>query len=184
MRPKRSIPTLMVLSALAVLAAGCASSSAGSAKPLIATAKPETAARYSKVALATSAQGDASKMTDADRERIAALVVRKVKERAANRFADFAATTTDPETLHVTIAFTRYDEGNAFARFMLAGLGQIHIGAEVTLEDRTLQAVIGKFEVTRTFAWGGIYDGATGIKDVEDGFAETVAKVVLGQSSE
>jgi hypothetical protein len=174
----------MAVVVLALLVAGCAGS-AGSAKPLTTAAKPEILARYTKVSLATSAQGDdSSKMTAADRERIAALVARKVQEITPNRFADFAATTTDAETLHVTIAFTRYDEGSAFARFMLAGLGQIHINAEVTLEDRAAQTVISKFEVTKTFAWGGIYGGATGIKDVEDGFAEAVAKAVLGQSSE
>jgi hypothetical protein len=184
MRSKCSVPVLMAGLIFALFVAGCAGS-AGSAKPLTAAAKPEILARYTKVALATSAQGDdTSKMTAADRERIGALVARKVKELAPNRFADFAATATDAETLHVTIAFTRYDEGSAFARFMLAGLGQIHIDAEVTLEDRALQTVIGKFEVTKTFAWGGIYGVATGIKDVEDGFAEAVAKVVLGRSSE
>ena len=185
MRSKHSgsVPALMVLSLLAMLVAGCAST-AGSAKPHTAVAKPESLARYTKMALATSAQGDASKMTPADRERIVALVAGQVKKLAPNRFADFAAATTDPETLHVAIAFTRYDEGSAFARFMLAGLGQIHINAEVTLEDRALQAVIGKFDVTKTFAWGGIYGGATGIKDVEEGFAEAVARVVLGQSGE
>jgi hypothetical protein len=120
-------------------------------------------------------------MTAEDRERIAALVARKVKERSPNRVASFEATTTDSETLQVTIAFTRYDKGNAVARFVQAGLGQIHIDAEVTLEDRSRQAIIGKYNVTKTFAWGGIYGGATEIKDVEDGFAEAVAKVVIGQ---
>jgi hypothetical protein len=174
----------MAVAVVGLFVAGCAGA-AGSAKPLTAPVKPESLTRYTKLALGTSAQGDAtSKLTAADRERIAALVVRKVKERAPNRFADLAATTTDAETLHVTIAFTRYDEGSAFARLMLAGLGQIHIDAEVTLEDRALQTVIGKVEVTKTFAWGGIYGGTTGIKDVEEGFAEAVAKLVLGQSSE
>lgn len=184
MRSKRPVPLLMAVVVLALFVAGCAGT-AGSVKPLTAAVKPEILARYTKVALATSAQGDdVSKMTAADRERIAALVARKVKELAPNRLADFAATTTDAETLHVTIAFTRYDEGSAFARAMLAGLGQIHIDAEVTLEDRGLQTVIGKFNVTKTFAWGGLYGGVTRITDVEDGFAEAVAKVVLGQSSE
>lgn len=180
MRLNRSVPALMILVLVALLTSGCAGS-AGSAYSLIAVSTPEIFARYTKVALATSAQGDASTMTSSDRERIVALVVRKVKEQAPNRFADFAAM-TDTETLHVTIAFTRYDEGSAFARFMLIGLGQIHIDAEVTLEDRALQKVLAKSEVTKTFAWGGIYGGATGIKDVEEGFAEAVAKVLLGQS--
>ena len=184
MRSKHPVPVLMTIVVLALLVAGCAGT-AGSAKPLTAAVKQEILARYTRVSLTTSALGDAaSKMTQADRDRVAALVAQKVKERAPNRFADFAATTTDAETLHVTIAFTRYDEGSAFARAMLAGLGQIHIDAEVTLEDRGFQKVLGKLEVTKTFAWGGLYGGFTGIKNVEDGFAEAVAKVVLGESSE
>lgn len=182
MQSTRVASTLMLLVFVALLASGCAGS-AGSAKPLIAASTSGILARYTKVALVTSAQGDASKMTASDRERIVTLVVRKLKEQAPNRFADFAATTTDTETLQATVAFTRYDVGNAFARFMLAGLGQIHIDAEVTLEDRASQKVLGKSEVTKTFAWGGIYGGTTGIKDVEEGFAEAVANVLLGQSS-
>lgn len=184
MRSKRSGAVLMATIVLALFVAGCAST-AGSARPLTAAVKPEILAPYTKVALATSAQGDAApKMTPADRDRVAALVAGKVKERAPNRFTDFAATTMDAATLQVTIAFTRYDEGSAFARAMLAGLGQMHIDAEVTLEDRARQTVLGKFKVTKTFAWGGLYGGFTGIKDVEGGFAEAVAKVVLGESSE
>ena len=183
MRSNRSIQALIVPLFVGLLASGCASS-AGSAKPLSSDFKPEILARYTKAAFATSAEGDASKMTALDRERIVALVARKVKEQAPTRFADLAAATTDAETLHVTIAFTRYDEGSAFARLMLAGLGQIHINADVTLEDRALQKILGKSEVTKTFAWGGIYGGATGIKDVEEGFAEAVAKVLLGQPSQ
>lgn len=183
MRFNRSVPALMLLVLVAVLASGCAGS-AGSAKPLLAASKPEILTQYTKVAFATSAMDDASKMTASDRERIVALVARKVKELAPNRFADFGTTAMDAQTLHVTIAFTRYDKGSAFARAMLAGLGQIHIDAEITLEDRTLQKVLGKSEITKTFAWGGIYGGTTEIKDVEEGFAEAVASVLLGQSSQ
>jgi hypothetical protein len=66
---------------------------------------------------------------------------------------------------------------------MLAGLGQIHVNADVTIEDRSRPAVLGEFAVTKTFAWGGIYGATTNITDVEEGFAEAVAKVVLGESS-
>lgn len=183
MRFNRSGPSLMLLVLVAVLASGCAGS-AGSAKPLITASNPEILAQYTKVALVTSVMDDASKMTTSDRERIVALIARKVKEQAPNRFADFGTTATDAQTLHVTIAFTRYDKGSAFARAMLAGLGQIHIDAEVTLEDRTLQKVLGKSEITKAFAWGGIYGGTTEIKDVEEGFAEAVASILLGQSSQ
>lgn len=181
MRSLRSIPVLMAVIAVALFVAGCAGT-AGSIKPLSATPTSDGLARYAKMSVATSANDDASKMSPFDQQRIAALVAAKVKEQAPNRFNDVAAASTGPDTLHVAIAFTRYDEGNAFARFMLIGLGQIHIDAEVTLEDRTLHTVIGKFEVTKTFAWGGLYGGLTDIHDVEEGFAEAVAKGVLGES--
>jgi len=166
--------------ALLFLATGCAGS-AGSAKHLVAGPEAETLARYTKVSLSTTAQGNAVAMTPADRERIAMLVAGKLVSLAPGRFATLAAAPTDEQTLTVTIAFTRYDEGSRFARFMLAGLGQIHIDAQVSLEDRLRDSVLGKSEVTKTFAWGGIYGGTTSIKDVEEGFAEAVAKVVLGQ---
>lgn len=181
MRPLRSVSALTALSTVALFVAGCAST-AGSIKPLSAVPAPDGLARYAKISVATSANGDASKMTSFDRQRIVGLVVAKIKELAPNRFADVSATTIDPGTLHVTIAFTRYDEGSSVARLMLAGLGQIHIDAEITLEDRAIQTVIGKFEVTKTFAWGGLYGASMGIQDVEAGFAEAVAKAVLGQS--
>ena len=180
MQSKRALSTLPIPIVFVIFAAGCARSG-GSARPVVATATSEVLARYTKVVFASSTEADASKMTAGDRERIVALIVKKLKGEAPNRFADFAATPADAETLHITVAFTRYDEGSAFARFMLAGLGQIHIDADVTVEDRMSQKVLGKSQVTKTFAWGGIYGGATRITDVEEGFAEAVAKVVLGK---
>src|SRR5215475_2803143 len=168
---KRSVLVWMVLGALALLIEGCGGT-AGSARPLASLAKDESLGHYTKVAFVTSANGEAAQMNAADRERIIGRVTRKLQERAPTRFADLAATAPDPHTLRVSIAFTRYEKGNAFARFMLAGLGQIHIDAEVTLEDYTRQAALAKYEVTKTFAWGGIYGASTSIEDVEEGFAD------------
>jgi hypothetical protein len=171
-----------VLIAIALLAFGCASS-AGSVKTLVEPPVTETLDRYSKVILTSSSQGEASKMLASDRDRIVALVLRKVQGQIPERFADVSATPTAADILHVTINFTRYDEGSAFARMMLAGLGQIHIDADVVGEDRMRQEVLMKSKVTKTFAWGGIYGGATGIRDVEDGFAEAVAKLLLERAA-
>jgi hypothetical protein len=172
----------MLLVLVMFLAAGCAGT-AGSVRPLTAAPKPDVIGSYTKALFETSAQGEASKMTDGDRDRITALVVQKVKDKSPNRFAEFT-TTADDRTLCVKINFTRYDEGNAFARYMLAGLGQMHIDAEVRLQDCVRQVVLAKSEVTKTFAWGGMYGGFTGIKDLEGGFAEAVAQVLLGQASQ
>lgn len=81
-------------------------------------------------------------------------------------------------TYEIDVNLKQYEKGNAFARAMLAGLGQIHIDADVavfTLPDRTKQH---DFEISKTFAWGGIYGGVTTIENVEDGFAEGVAVAV------
>jgi Domain of unknown function (DUF4410) len=175
---------------LVVAGAGCASS-AGSAKTLATAPQPGALARYTKINLATTAEGAAAAMAPADRERIAGLIASKIKARAPNRFATVAvastttprATPPDRDTMFVTISFTRYDAGSAVARAMLVGLGQIHVNADITLEDRSQRAVLGEFAVTKTFAWGGIYGATTSITDVEEGFAEAVAKVVLGERS-
>lgn len=163
---------VVVVAVVSAVLAGCAST-AGSAKAVTGVPKDDVLGRYTKVAFVTSAGGDATPMSSVDRDRIVALVIRKLKDRAPARFAELAP---------VTIAFTRYDEGSQFARFMLAGLGQIRINADVTLEDATQDAALAKYEVTKTFAWGGIYGASTTIRDVQDGFAEAVANVVLGRT--
>lgn len=78
----------------------------------------------------------------------------------------------------LAVFVTRYEKGNAFARFMLAGLGQIHIDARVSVFVLPEREKIAEFEINKTFAWGGIYGGVTSIEDVEQGFAEGVAKAV------
>jgi len=121
-----------------------------------------------------------------DLERIRMRIVNAIRSKQPARFQVMEATTSGdatPGTLDVTVQLTRYDKGNAFARFMLAGLGQIHIDGTVTLRDRTKDAVLGNYEVTKTFAWGGVYGVSTTIEDVEEGFAEGVATVVMGEGA-
>jgi hypothetical protein len=82
----------------------------------------------------------------------------------------------------VVVTITRFDKGNAFARAMLAGLGQIHLGADVAVTDgdnKKLQA----FSVDKTFAWGGIYGASTHIEDVEPALADGIAMGLTGQKS-
>ena len=78
---------------------------------------------------------------------------------------------------------TNYDEGNAFARAMLAGLGQIHIDGDFALAMASKESEsLAEFSVNKTFAWGGAYGASTRIEDVEPAFAEGVADAVVGQS--
>lgn len=80
----------------------------------------------------------------------------------------------------VEVEILDYDEGNAFAPAMLAGLGQIRIDSKVEIFAGTQHQKIGAFDLNKTFAWGGIYGGATDIHDVEEGFSEGVAAAVMG----
>ena len=75
----------------------------------------------------------------------------------------------------------KYEEGNAFARAMLAGLGKMHIDADVMLTDPVSNEQMAVYDVTKGFAWGGIYGAATGIRDIEDGFAKAVAAAIGGK---
>jgi hypothetical protein len=56
-------------------------------------------------------------------------------------------------------------------------LGQIHIDATVRLIDATSGNVTASYDVSKTFAWGGMYGGSTRIQDVEVGFAKSVVAI-------
>jgi hypothetical protein len=64
---------------------------------------------------------------------------------------------------------------------MLAGLGQIHIDGDVGVFSLPDHQKVGDFHLKKTFAWGGIYGGATSIEDIENTFADGVAAAVTGQ---
>ena len=87
-----------------------------------------------------------------------------------------------PGRLDIDVLMTRYDEGSSFARFMLPGLGQIHIDADVTLRDQDSGEVLAIYEVTKTFAWGGLYGGSTEIGEVEVGFAKAVVSGMVEEN--
>jgi hypothetical protein len=81
----------------------------------------------------------------------------------------------------VEVTVTTYDKGSAFARAMLAGLGQIHIDAQVNVFLLPAHEKISDFTIHKTFAWGGVYGASTSIEDAELGFADGVANALIGQ---
>lgn len=110
-------------------------------------------------------------LVDVDRARIAEKIGRQFQ-------APLAAEARSPYRVEVLV--TRYDKGNAFARAMLAGLGQIHIDAEVKVFQNPGDTIVSQFTVSETFAWGGEYGASTTIVEVEDPFALAVAKGLKG----
>ena len=87
----------------------------------------------------------------------------------------------DPSQYDIEITVTRYEKGNAFARAMLAGLGQMHIDARVLVKRAGSSEAISDFVVQKTFAWGGVYGASTHMEDVEQGFSEGVVQALTGQ---
>jgi Domain of unknown function (DUF4410) len=115
-------------------------------------------------------------MTKGDLDRIS----RRVEEELAAAYPDrmtARGAPPPPGEVNVKMVFTEYDKGNAFARFMLAGLGQIRVGANVLLIEPASNRIVGEFQVSKDFAFGGLYGGTTRVEDVEDGFARSVVAI-------
>lgn len=164
---------------VAALAGGCASTK-GSYSALSPPKAEEQTAKYSSLKVDLNCSGEVS-LGSSDKVRILDLIIKSIPDECPNRFRKVNASEPDQQTLHALVNITRYDEGNAFARFMLAGLGQMHIDAVVTLSDYQTNQEVATYEVTKTFAWGGIYGAGKSIKDIEDGFAKAVAASIGGK---
>jgi hypothetical protein len=110
------------------------------------------------------------------KERVTEKIQAKIDQRKLTNPAS-----QDPRTLEVLVHVTRYEKGNAFARAMMAGFGQIHIDGTITLYRMPDHVVVEEFALAKTFAWGGVYGAATTIETIEDTFADGIAQTVTGQ---
>jgi hypothetical protein len=118
----------------------------------------------------------AARMEEVDRDRLGQLITSRLEERRARNAAN-----SDAHEATATVLITRYERGSAFARAMLAGLGQIHIDGTVTVTATQGGNRIAEFTIAKTFAWGGIYGGSTRMEDIEPVFADGVAAALTGQ---
>jgi hypothetical protein len=173
---KNAVRLLPLLLLVAWISGGCATSP-GAVSSIAPLKQGVNLSTYSSLAV----EVEGAQLTPVDKERIRIRIVEAIRKQDATRFKDINSPTPVPPTLRASVTVTNYDKGNTFARFMLAGLGQIHIDAQVTLRDQDTEDELGRFQVNKTFAWGGIYGAITRVEDVEDGFAGAVANVLLGR---
>jgi hypothetical protein len=117
------------------------------------------------------------KVLESDKSRLVELIGQRIDSRKSMNGG-----AGDKKTYEVDLMLTRYEKGSSFARFMLAGLGQIHIDGEVTLFELPERNQVGKFSISKTFAWGGIYGGSTSMEDIEQTFADGVAEGLTGKA--
>jgi hypothetical protein len=115
----------------------------------------------------------------ADKERLAEKISTKIYTRKAANVSSGGA-----KTYQVELHLTRYEKGSAVARFLLIGLGQIHIEGTVAVFQTPGHVPVGEFELKKTFAWGGIYGAVTSMDDIENTFADGVAAAVTGQKED
>lgn len=120
------------------------------------------------------------KILSSDTQRLS----EKIKMKVDARKLANAANAGDPRNYSIDVHLTRYDKGSAFARAMLAGLGQIHIEGTVSVYRMPEHELVGEFQLSKTFAWGGIYGASTSMDDIENTFADGVAASVTGQEEE
>lgn len=112
-------------------------------------------------------------IADYEKQRLSQKIKEKIDIQKLNN-----AGSGDAGNYEIEVLLTRYDKGNAFARAMLAGLGQIHIDAHVSQTVLPERKKVSEFDIDKTFAWGGIYGGVTSIEDVELGFADGIAETL------
>ncbi|SEM10855.1 protein of unknown function [Syntrophus gentianae] len=109
----------------------------------------------------------------------------RIREAINSKKKNVQCTRPDKRSFNLESKITQYDEGNAFARAMLAGLGQIHIGGDFILM-RLAEAgneSVADFTLKKTFAWGGIYGASVRVEDIEVTFAEGIAETIVAQSA-
>ena len=166
-----------------ILLYGCAGTT-GTIHPIAPVEKNSNLCKFQNLEI-SSTVSSGTHMEEYELRRIEGIILRKIKEKGSSCFEKITNKLSNkPSTLLLKIEFTRYEKGNAFARAMLAGLGQIHIDAFIRLVDKSNKDVLGTYKVTKTFAWGGIYGGTTRIEDVEPAFAEAVAETIFPNEAE
>jgi hypothetical protein len=165
----RFAPALRLL-AVVTLLTGC-----GTTPLVLTTSDPGMDfTRYKSIAVETTAQGTSA--TNPAHGRITQLVKAEILSCCEKRFENVGAGTTLPHDLLVRVKLTVYEEGNRFARFMLAGLGAMQIHAQVEIADAKSGNLLSSGEAGKTFAWGGVYGASVGIEDLEKDFAKEVVK--------
>jgi hypothetical protein len=175
-----AIATIAIVSACA--------STPGSIKTVTPVADRTVLSKYDTLVIQADAV-PAAQCTSADLSRITQLTKAKVEELAPGRFRTIAVVGPGEATsatggmpyLNADLTLTCYDRGDAAARFLMAGLGQMQITGELMLSEQPVDRPVGRYNIDKSFAWGGIYGATTDIEDIEAAFAEATAEAILGE---
>jgi hypothetical protein len=153
---------------------GCATTS------LVLKPSEETQAQLTrfKNLVVESSTSEGTAISEGVQNRMRDLIRTEIANQCRGRFENISAKPPGSQDLVLHVRFTKYDEGNRFARAMLAGLGSMKIHAEIEVRDPVSGATYCKGEAGKVFAWGGLYGASTGIEEIERDFAREVARGV------
>lgn len=168
---------LSVLAAAALALSGCATHAPSA--DFSAKIKDGSEVRLGDTAKVAVNAIDGVAILPVEKERLSQQIEAKVLSKAHD-----AKPAPQPRNFAIEVTLSQYEKGNAFARAMLAGLGQIHITGDVKVYLLPERTPIGEFTIKKTFAWGGIYGGITSMETVEEGFAEGVADAVTDNNDD
>ncbi len=129
--------------------------------------------QYKSITIQTSTAHDVA-VPEPALPRIKGLIKSEILECCKERFDNISLGDPGVKDLLLNVKFTIYEEGNRFARFMLAGLGSMQIHADVEIKDPASGQLIYGGEAGKTFAWGGVYGAVTGMDDLEKGLAKEI----------
>jgi len=166
------------LAALALLCVGLSACGSSVARPDVVTALADPNQKLAVVTVSCTAGPDV-KMDPGTLERIKTGLLYELEH--AKPTSLMATANPDARPISLKVNFTAYDEGNAAARMMLMGLGQMHIDGDIEIADASGNT-IGVYKIAKQFALGGIVGGTTSITDVEGGFENSVVELVRDPS--
>lgn len=90
-----------------------------------------------------------------------------------------------PDSYKVEVTITKYDKGNAFARFMLIGLGQMYLYGTVEIKQGEPPVVIRQGDFKKNYCVGGMVGGMASMqKDVLPKVGEAIADAIKKQQAE
>jgi len=106
-----------------------------------------------------------------------------MKNDIKSKISDSEFWSANPSEYTLKVVIDKYDEGNAFARFMLIGLGQMHLNGTVELLVGEPPEVIKSGSFEKNYVVGGIAGGmATMHEDVVSKLGDAIVEALNNPS--
>jgi hypothetical protein len=166
------------LAAVVLLCVGLSACGSSVARPDVVTALADPHQKLAVVDVTCTAGPDA-KMDSGTLDRMKTGILYELEH--AKPASLMSKTSPDSRPISLKVNFTSYEQGNAAARLMMIGMGQMHIDGDIEIIDASGNT-IGVYKIAKQFALGGMVGATTSMTDVEGGFESSVVELVRDPS--